>query len=453
MKKPNGHDADNGKDDMEDLLDILAQDAVVTAGTTHAIAQTLSPGKGRGLPDSSVVLEPTVSARREDVERRLDALDLNGIWRTMEGMTGHRPSLRRFDVRVYDDAAHEQKQAAINMSAQLLLDTSESGDRIVLRPSTQNHPDALVVNDSFLTHQPREARGVAFHELGHVWTQAMLMHPEAYSEGLAELFRSAAEMRESAGWEQSCGIAPYQVLHGAKEPRLVAAMKCDVPAPIEISSRYVVCKRLIDLLGGLDERVLHGIAKACDVPNSPAPVRPLLEILTAIERETGTKGFADAFLNDPVLRPGNLDTGKRAFAFRNAAGNYMMVKCFEVTDAAPLHGQSRKTFADPRSVGSIRVDNANFHMQGPQVRNLPYSLRLIHPRGIEMRVAVQGGDFIFTPEKIMEFGKQSGASWPSGTTRVEFTMDGERPVMLDHAIDIPVAEHAALCAKHGLPVR
>jgi hypothetical protein len=420
--------------------------------TTQAIAGTLSKEAGLGVPPGKVVIDPSVQSPRSDVERRLQALDFHGIWKNVEGMTGYRPPLPTFDIRVYDNPAHEQHQAEISVNANMMLGTSASGDRLALYPHEQRYPNSLSVNDSFLQHQPDEARGVAYHELGHVWTQAMLLHPEAYSEGFAELFRSAAAEKENARWQQACGIRPYQVLHGEKEPQLVANMRCSSHISHSTSARYIVSQRLRQLLGGIDDRKLAGIAKACSMPGSPSPVRPLAEILDAVERETGVQGFAQQFLQDPVLKPGNLTPGKRAFAFRNLAGNYAVIKCFEVTDTAALHEQSRQTFAQPESVKSIHVNNENFYMEGVKAHLLPYSLRLIHPRGVELRMNATG-DFLLTPAQIMKIGKQAGAAWPSGTTHVEFSLPGESPVLLEHALEISVEEHAALCAKMGLPVR
>lgn len=396
-------------------------------------------GSGPGFPGLHVELDESVQAPQAEVVALLKSLNIDDAYNDLCTMSQNVPNVPVMPVRIYSDANYEFHQSSMEVDGEHLLEFDNQTGRVFMRPNVINSAQRLDLNLELIRHMPEEARGVLYHEFGHLHTQRIFMaYPggcEAYREAFAEIYKSAAALAQGARWEQANGASGYQVLHGDKEPKLIPNSVCKLPTNLYNASRFIACNRILELLGGLNSKVLCGVSKACSMQSSREPIMSLEDLLAEIETHTGVRGFKDEFLNDPVLRPGNIQRGVTAVALRNMAGNTCRIQCFEIVDTAPDYGWSKHTY-DESERQLLTIDEDHFHLQGVQVRNPTFELSIRH-KGTGLTMAIQTDtSFDASPFGIFKQAIADGADWPTGPMDIQFRLGNNPWVTVNKGITI-----------------
>lgn len=427
-----------------------------TTGVQKNIRNTLTPKTPEEivLPGTTLVFDKNI----QDQQRAAQALGRIGlphIQETLVKMTGYTPTNMPKETRLHSNTNPTATQAGIVARAYTPLTHDPLKKRLRLRFHGLSGIDAIDGNVHFIEANPDEARGVYYHELGHLWTPKMYAlddeRSETYIEAFGELFRSAAALHEGAAWKQATGCRGYDILSGDTLPNLVIPhwQNLNVPKLLFHSGRFAVCNRLIQHLGGLNERVLHGIAKACDIGTLPYDGDSFEHVLRDIERETEVAGFADAVLADPALRFGGMQTGPVMLGFPTADQNGYRIDCFNITDTGAAWGMSKEKFdAQPQS---IDVNNSTFDFKGVQVQPIPFNVTFHNePFDVNLKMNVTSGEILVTPEQILDLALMGKTGWPGGKTTITFSVGNGAPKKIATEINISEEMRTEFQKKRGV---
>ncbi len=411
-----------------------------TRADIHSIMQG-ETGESLGLIGNRISINSLI----EDRDRALQALanvDLPAIQAHMVEMTSYMPKNLPDRTYLFSNPDLSSIQATVRPNIFQSITHDASTQKAVFRLNGLNSIDAIQCNVDFLETEPEEARGVLFHELGHLWTSKIMgldqQRSEIYIEAFGELFRSAAAFNENAQWAQATGGKGYDVLYGSEVPNLVIPhwQNQQIPKQLFHAGRFLVCNRLIEHLGGLDERTLHGISKACDVGVLPYEGESFEAILRAIEAETGKTGFADDVLHDPVLEFGGMKPGPVAVGMPAIGGNGYRIECFEIKDLGERWGQSIQTYPQAPS-GKMDVNNKTFHFEGVQTEIIPFELILHNNQhDLDIRMNVTSGGVVLTPEQILDIGLMWEKGLPAGMYSIAVEVLGQLPKNIETKIEI-----------------
>ncbi len=401
-----------------------------------------------------VEFQNSVSDRRRALET-LGDMDIPGIRAGLAKMTGYVPTNLPQSIEAFADAKSSSTQAAILARLYTSTERNDQTQRLQFWARGLTGLEVMQANVQFMEQHPVEGRGVLFHEYGHVWTSKILAleegRSETYLEAFAELFRSAAALHENAPWAQACGCRGTDVLYGTEVPNLVIPhwQNLHIPHNIYQAGRFAVSNRLIEHLGGLGERELHGIAKACDVGKLPCERTRFEDVLRDIEREAGKKGFADAVLQDPSLRIGGMTPGTVALGFRTADKNGYRIECFEILSTGAQWGTSKQTY--PPNWDTVNVNSDTFHFEGVKSRIVPFEIHFHHPvHDLHLRMNVTSGVISITPETILDVALQGNTGWPGGNTTISFSIAGQPHKPITTMIEITEGQRLDFQRRKGV---
>ena len=426
-------------------------------GARRNVQQILQGGTGESL--GLVGNQISLGARIADRDRALQALtdvDLPAIQAQMIQMTGYTPTNLPTTTLPYSNPDPTSVEAAIRVSALQDLKHDATRQKMVFRFFGLHSADVLECNADFFAADPEEARGVCFHELGHVWSSKIVglgdQRSETYIEAFGELFRSAAALNENAQWAQATGCSGYDVLYGSEVPNLVIPhwQNQKIPNQLYNAGRFLVCNRLVEHLGGLDESTLHHLSKALDAGELPYNGGNFEDALRAIEAETGKRGFADAVLQDPALRFGGMKPGPLAVGMPAAGGNGYRIECFNIDNVGEKWGQSRQDFSEAPE-GSMDVNSGTFHFEGVQTEAIPFSMGVRCDQfDIGLNMDVTSGEVVLTPEQILDLGVRANLGFPAGEYKITVEVLGKPAKILGTKINITEADRQKFQRKRGV---
>jgi hypothetical protein len=408
--------------------------ALAGNGIRDAVQAILSRERveGPGFPMGELTIEPNVRASEQEVREMIDSMGIDGIYNTCIQMTGMEPPRHIIRVNVFE-AHEEMAQASLLAPHEFRMRFHPEHRRVRLHLTGSEPTRVLNINYNFARRQPEEVPGVMFHEFGHHWTQKMHSSPHgnvAIMEGFAELMRIVAARREGTTWRQ-LRTRPLEILDGRGYPPVAAANYVPCDERLSFVSKVVASQRLMAHLGGVDERVMAGIARSCSYPGDDRTAVPLRQVMLDIERETGIAGFAQRCFDDPILYPGGLRTGEMAFANMNDAGNGYAIMRFSVPNNGGHYGWSMHEY--PALPNNLTA--ADFMTQPIQTAPLPFGLDFQRPDGGIAFGIETNGSFQVTPEFIVKQVKLGQMQWQAGATRVHYRVNGVR-TLLEHPLII-----------------
>lgn len=389
---------------------------------------------GPGFPMGRLVIDPETGASEASVREVLECIDLDTIYNTCVEMTGMEPPRNPLDIHIehMPDAIHGQ--GGIVLPYNYLMNYYPNVRRVRLDVAGSDAPHTFSLSYKFLQTFPAEARGVIYHELGHLWTQKILSSPNvsiAFAEGFAELMRTAAAKRENAAWEQANGGSIMQVLSGNALPCVIPIDRADIRGTLHNICKYVVCSRLKHHLGDLEPQRLGGLTKACSYTTNTRPIEALVPLIQAIEYETGVTNFAQNFMQDPALYPGGLQQGEIALAMTNEAKTAIDIYRTEVLERGERNNWTLREYQSPPAT----LNQSDFSTEPISVRNLPFKLHVERPDGhIPFALDVSGGGTL-TPQRILDLSQSVNIPWKPGTTKFYYEASREKTLLL-HTLDI-----------------
>ena len=398
-------------------------------------------GESIGLVSNNISISPQISNPNAALQA-LARVDLPAIQAEMSAMTGYTPTNLPTTTSLYSNPNSSSTEAEVKINAIQYLGHDPKLEKMLFQTYGIHSVNALHCNVDFFKANPDEARGVCFHELGHVWSSKIMGLKEGRSstfmEAFGELFRSAAAINENAKWIEATGCSGYDVLYGSDVPNLVIPHRQEqlVSKQLYNAGRFLVCNRLIEHLGKLDEKTLHGLSKALDIGQLPNDGGSLEEALRAIESETEKIGFADAVLNDPVLKFGGMKEGPVAIGLPSAGGDSYRIECFRILNVGEKWGQSRQDFSEA-TTGNMNVDNNSFHFEGVQTEVIPFEICLFCKKeDITFSFTVTRGTLCLTPEQILDLGVKAKTGLPAGEYSITVNVLGESPKEIGTKINI-----------------
>lgn len=389
---------------------------------------------GPGFPMGRLVIDPETGASETSVREVLECIDLDTIYNTCIEMTGMEPPRNPLDIHIQHmpDAIHGQ--GGIALPYNYLMNYYPDVRRVHLDVAGSDAPHTFSLSYKFLQTFPAEARGVIYHELGHLWTQKILSSPKAniaFAEGFAELMRTAAAKRENATWEQANGGSIIQVLSGNVLPCVIPIGRADIRGRLNNICKYVVCSRLKHHLGDLEPQRLGGLTKACSYTTNTRPIEALVPLIQAIEHETGVTNFAQNFMHDPALYPGGLQQGEIALAMTNEAKTAIDIYRTEVLERGERNNWTLREYQSP----PVALNESDFSTEPIRFKDLPFKLHVERPDGhVAFTLDVSGGGTL-TPQRVLHLSQSVNIPWKPGKTKFYYEASGEKTLLL-HTFDI-----------------